>query len=259
MLQIILVDKLNIPSCQLITADELFRVISLPDLRFEDSPQPGDFAGLVNVKDLRVQIQHGSDLLSDTFYGLEGLETLTLEMNGNSENDGAERYDGRIEAGAFRGLNSIRTLDLHLRTTTDEVINMPPFEHIGTLETLSIRIPKHLFAPAEEHFKNLPRLRKLSMTMASWQSGAPRYLRLTQETFKNNGGLESKEIQVDSDRKVVYADNDTFERLDALESLSVSTWGEIELSLSPNSPLFKDILNGNQYPQGYTVLPPGAD
>ena len=97
------------------------------------------------------------------------------------------------------------------------------------------------------------------MTMVSRQDGVPRSLRLMQETFKNNGKLESIQIRVDSDRKAVYADKDTFVRLDALESLSVSTWGEIELSLSPNSPLFKDILNGNKSPQGYTVLPPGAD
>ena len=252
-LQTILIDQLNLSSCQLITVHELFRVIELPDLRFENSPQPGDFAGLVNVKELRIQLQNGSDLLPDTFHGLEGLEILRVELRGT------EKSDGRIEPGAFRGLSSIRTLDLSLRRTTDELINMPPFEHMETLESLHIRIPGHFFAPAEQHFQNLPQLRNLSMTMVSGQAGVPRSLRLTQEIFKNNGKLESIQIQVDSDRKVVYAERDTFVRLDALESLSVSTSGEIELSLSPHSPLFKDILNGNQSPQGYTVIPPGAN
>ena len=97
------------------------------------------------------------------------------------------------------------------------------------------------------------------MTMAIWQSGVPRSLRLTQEIFENNSKLESIHIQVESDRNAVYADKDTFIGLEALESLSLIIWGEIELYLSPNSPLFKDILNDNQHPQGYTVLPPGAD
>ena len=258
-LQIVLIDQLDITSCQLITAHELFRVIELPDLQFDGSPQPGDFAGLVNVKDLSIQIRHGSDLTSDTFHGLEGLETLTVVLQGKDDDDGAEKYDGKIEPGAFRGLSSIRALELSLNKRTDEPISMPPFEHMETLESLHIRIPRHLFAPAEQHFQNLPQLRNLSMTMVSGQAGIPKSLRLTQEIFKNNGKLESIQIRVDSNRKAVYADKDTFVRLEALESLSVSTFGEIELSLSPNSPLFKDILNGNQYAPGYTVLPPGAD
>ena len=250
---------MKISSCQLITAHELFRVLELPDLPFESSPRPGDFAGLVNVKELRISVNNGADLPADTFHGLEGLEALTVELNGKSENSGTERSDGRIEPGSFRGLSNIRTLELSIRRTTDEPINMPPFEHLDTLETLHIRIPEQLFALAEPHFEDLPQLRHLSIAMASRQGGVPRSLRLAQETFKNNGKLESVQIRVDGNRKVVYADKDTFVRLDALESLSVSTQGEIELSLSPNSPLFKDILNGNQYPQGYTVLPPGAD
>ena len=68
------------------------------------------------------------------------------------------------------------------------------------------------------------------------------------------------EIRVDSAHNAVYADKDTFLQLDALKSLTVSiSSDDIELSLSPNSTLLKDILNGNQSPQGYTVIPPGAN
>ncbi len=259
LVQLVLIDRLKISSCQLITGHELFRVLELPDLQFDRSPQPGDFADLVNVKNLRVQIRNGADLPSDTFHGLEGLESLEVGLSGTSENDGTENSDGGIEPGAFRGLSSIRTLVLSLNRTTQEPIRLPPLEHMETLESLQIRIPKYLFAPAEQHFQHLPELRNLSITMASYEEGVPRYLRLTQKVFKNNVKLEEIQIQVDSDRRVVFADKDTFEVLDALESLSLSIWGEIEVSLSPNSPLFKDILNGNRDPQGYTVLPPGAD
>ena len=259
MVQLVLIDQLKISSCQLITEHELFRVIDLPNLQFDRSPQPGDFGGLVNVMNLRVQILNGADLPADTFHGLMGLETLELGLSGRSENDGTERHDGEIEPGAFRGLSSIRTLELSLNRTTQEPIRMPPFEHMETLESLQIRIPKYLFAPAEQHFQHLPELRNLSITMASYEGGVPRSLRLTQKVFKNNVKLAEIQIQVDSDRRVVFADKDTFELLDALESLSLSIYGDIEVSLSPNSPLFKDILNGNRDTQGYTVLPPGAD
>ena len=33
----------------------------------------------------------------------------------------------------------------------------------------------------------------------------------------------------------------------------------VEVALSPNSPLMKDILNGDRKPKGYRVIPPGAD
>ena len=252
-LQSILIDRLNLSSCQLITVHELFRVIELPELRFENSPQPGDFTGLVNVKELRIQLQNGSDLLPDTFHGLEGLETLRVELRS------AEESDGKIEPGAFRGLSSILTLDLSWNRVTDERVIIPPFDHLQTLEVLQISIPEHLFALTEEHFQNLPHLRNLSMRMASRQGGVPRSLRLTQEIFMNNEKLENVEIHIDSGHIAVYADRDVFLQLDALKSLTVSTSSDIELSLSPNSPLLKDILNGNQYPQGYTVIPSGAN
>lgn len=252
-LQNILIDQLNLASCQLITEHELFRVIELPDMRFENSPQPGDFAGLVNVKELRIELRNDSDLPADTFHGLEGLEILRVELRGTEE------YDGIIEPGAFRGLSSILTLELSWNKRTDERVSIPPFDHLETLEKLYISIPEHLFAPTEEHFQNLPQLRNFSMRMANRQGGVPRSLRLTQEIFKNNGKLEEVEIRVDSAHNAVYADKDTFLQLDALKSLTVSISSDIELSLSPNSPLLKDILNGNQSPQGYTVIPPGAN
>ena len=33
----------------------------------------------------------------------------------------------------------------------------------------------------------------------------------------------------------------------------------VEVALSPNSPLMKDILNGDKKPNGYRVIPLGAD
>ena len=253
MIQYILIDRLNLASCQLITVHELFRVSGLRDLEFDNSPQPGDFAGLVNVKELRTQLRNGSDLLADTFHGLEGLEILRVELHGTEE------YDGTIEPGAFRGLSSIRTLELSWNRDTDERVSIPPFDHLETLEELYISIPDHLFAPTADHFRNLPHLRSLSIRTEGRYGGVPRALRLTQELFKNNGKLEEIEIQMGSAYSAVHADKDTFLRLEGLKSLSMNTSSDIELSLSPNSPLLKDILNGNQSPQGYTVIPTGAN
>ena len=56
----------------------------------------------------------------------------------------------------------------------------------------------------------------------------------------------------------------TFARLQSLERLTVSNRGDsrenrLELSISPNSPLMREILNRNRSPDGYELIPPGAN
>ena len=48
--------------------------------------------------------------------------------------------------------------------------------------------------------------------------------------------------------------------MERLETLSISTDGEKpEVILSPKSPLMRDIINQEQSPNGYTVIPPGGE
>ena len=254
-LQDTLIAKLRIPSCQLITADELFRVTELPSPTFSSSLQPGDFAGLVNLQELRIRLEAGASLHADTFQGLGRLESLGLEMSGA---DPSHSSRGIIAPGAFRGLSNIKILELRHQKDTEEESSIPLFEHIETLEQLDIRITDHVFLPNENHFSNLPNLTSLSISINPQGTKFKSQYRLSQELFQNNVKLEQVKIEIWEADGTVRVDRNTFLHLDQLQSLSLAIAGDAEISLSPNSPLLKDIINGNQSPSGYTIIPPGA-
>ena len=254
-LQDTLIAKLRIPSCQLITADELFRVTELPSLTFRSSLQPGDFAGLVNLQELRIRLEAGASLHADTFHGLERLDSLGLGMSGA---DPSHSFQGVIAPGAFRGLSNIKVLELRHQKDTNEQSSIPPFEHIETLERLVIRITDHVFLPNENHFSNLPNLTSLSLYINPKEPKFKSQYRLSQELFQNNVKLEQVTIEIWEGEGAVLVDRNTFLHLDQLQSLSLAIARDTEISLSPNSPLLKDIINGNQSPSGYTIIPPGA-
>ena len=254
-LQDTLIAKLRIPSCQLITADELFRVTELPSLTFRSSLQPGDFAGLVNLQELRIRLETGANLHADTFHGLERLEFLSLDMRFD---DPSHSSQGTIVPGAFRGLSNIKVLELRHQKDTDEQSSIPSFEHIETLEQLDIRITDHVYLPNENHFSNLPNLISLSISINPQGPKFKSQYRLSQELFQNNVKLEQVTIEIWEGDGAVLVDRNTFLHLDQLQSLSLAIAGDTEISLSPNSPLLKDIINGNQSPSGYTIIPPGA-
>ena len=254
-LQDTLIAKLRIPSCQLITADELFRVTELPSLTFRSSLQPGDFAGLVNLQELRIRLEAGANLHADTFHGLERLEFLSLDMRSD---DPSHSSQGTIVPGEFRGLSNIKVLELRHQKDTDEPSSIPAFEHIETLEQLDIRITDHVFLPNENDFSNLPILTSLSISINPQGPKFKSQYRLSQELFQNNVKLEQVKIEIWEADGTVRVERNTFLHLDQLQSLSLAIAGDTEIYLSPNSPLLKDIINGNQSPSGYTIIPPGA-
>ena len=254
-LQDTLIAKLRIPSCQLITTDELFRVTELPSLTFRSSLQPGDFAGLVNLQELRIRLEADASLHADTFHGLVGLESLGLDMRAD---DPSHSSQGTIAPGAFRGLSNIKVLELRHQKDTDEQSSIPSFEHIETLEQLDIRITDHVFLPNENHFSNLPNLTSLSISINPQGPKFKSRYQLSQKLFQNNVKLEQVKIEIWEADGAVLVDRNTFLHLDQLQSLSLAIAGDTEISLSPNSPLLKDVINGNQSPSGYTIIPPGA-
>ena len=72
--QTTLLDKLKIASCRLITDEELYRIRSLPTIKPPDLRQ-GDFAGLVNLQTLTIEMDRGDrpappTIHSGTFAGL---------------------------------------------------------------------------------------------------------------------------------------------------------------------------------------------
>lgn len=81
-----LINKLNMSSCQIITIEELFRLNDEFSATLKESPRQGDFAGMANVRKLRIRmdISEGEQgVIPDQFlHGLIKLETLELELRG---------------------------------------------------------------------------------------------------------------------------------------------------------------------------------
>ena len=81
---------------------------------------------------------------------------------------------------------------------------------------------------------------------------------MNSNSFANNPNL--KEVAILS--TATSECRDAFRALEKQERLSLGRClggQNAEVALSPKSPLMKDILNGRQEPNGYTVLPPGSD
>ena len=66
------------------------------------------------------------------------------------------------------------------------------------------------------------------------------------------------EISLDTNNIQIAIAKDTLIQLHGLNEISLSPYSDSEISLSPNSPLMKDILNGRKSPNGYTLIPSGA-
>jgi hypothetical protein len=87
---------------------------------------------------------------------------------------------------------------------------------------------------------------------------APRWFRLQANLFENNTALEVVGINLDTYNTQIAIARDTLSQLHKLSEISLNPYSDSEISLSPNSPLMKDILNGRKSPNGYTLIPPGA-
>ena len=223
--------------------------------RFETPPQPGDFTGLVNLQELSIEVMEGATLPAGVFHGLDNLRTLTVSMQDNE--DGYST----IEPGAFVGMSSLETLQInwpinssnqHRRPT------LPPLDHIPTLELLTVTTRGWIFIPQDRHLRDLPKLQTLAIRGNDYSETAPRWFRLQANLFENNTALEVVEISLDTNNTQIAIARDTLSQLHRLTEISLSPYSDSEISLSPNSPVMKDILNGRKSPNGYTLIPPGA-
>ena len=249
-----LINWLRISSCQVINDPELFRITALGDIEFDTSPQPGDFAGLVNLKELQIDIHEGSVLTAGALYGLTGLKRLTLLTRASEETPVT------IEPGAFQGLTNLEELQIHWSTDEPRArVSVPPLEGTPNLETLGINTHDRIFTPQASHFQNLPNLKSIQIRGSDYSDSTPSWFRLPADIFQNNAELETVEIYLETNGIRITVARETLSQLDELKNVSLRPSSEPEISLSPNSPLMKDILNGNASPQGYTLIPPGAN
>ena len=250
-----LLSVLKIPSCQAITEPELFRITGRMAIDFETPPQPGDFTGLVNLQELSIEVMEGETLPAGVFHGLDNLKTLTVSMQGNEDSHST------IEPGAFTGMSNLETLQINWPINSSNQQRrptLPPLDHIPTLELLTITTRGWIFTPQASHLRDQPNLKTLVIRGEDYSETAPRWFRLETNLFENNPALEVVEIRLDTNNTQIAIAKDTLIQLHGLNEISLSPYSESEISLSPNSPLMKDILNGRKSPNGYTLIPPGA-
>ena len=250
-----LLDVLKIPSCQPITEPELFRITERMTIRFDTPPQPGDFTGLVNLQELSIEVMEGATLPAGVFHGLDNLKSLTVSMQGNEDSNST------IESGAFAGMSSLETLQINWPLNSSNQQRrptLPPLDHIPTLELLTVTTRGWIFTPQASHLRDLPNLKTLVIRGYDYSETAPRWFRLEASLFDSNPALEVVEIGLDTITTQIAIAKDTLSQLHGLNEVSLSPYSDSEISLSPNSPLMKDILNGRKSPNGYTLIPPGA-
>ena len=267
-----LLNRLQIASCQVVTGQELFRLHE-ERLHIEtgDFPlSPGDFASLVNLTTLFVSTN--ATIPAHAFQGLDNLRQLEIRIE-----------DASISAQALQALNNLRELTIFIRSThaiTAEHIEPGALDNLPRLEeiTINLELSSELRERGRLSLVNLPPLRHLPEIKeihleGEWNIGPDSFanlpsleilhangtIRLNQNSFQGTPSL--KAITLGGN---VTLHRHTFARLHDLEGLGIYHRGSNrdnrpELSLSPNSPLMREILNGNRSPGGYELIPPGAD
>ena len=157
-----------------------------------------------------------------------------------------------METGAFAGMSSLETLQINWpinNSNQQRRPTLPPLDHIPTLELLTITTRGWIFTPQASHLRDLPNLQTLVIRGDDYSETAPRRFRLNANLFESNPALEVVEIRLETNNIQIAIAKDTLSLLHGLKGFSLSPYSDSEISLSPNSPLMKDILNGRQSPQ----------
>ena len=134
----------------------------------------GDFAGLVNIKELGIS-NHAMDALpEDIFDGLDSLESLALINN----------EIAALPEDVFDGLGSLKRLDLN----DNEIAALPEdvFDGLGSLESLDLN-DNEIAALPEDVFDGLGSLKSLDL-------GVNQIVTLPEDVFDGLGSLKSLKL-----------------------------------------------------------------
>ena len=226
-------------------------------VRAETTFRDGAFQGLPSLTELTIDAEAPTTMETGSLSAMPSLEKLDIEM----------RTPGQMMAGALRDLPKLETLTLNWYSSRDEKTkrnHLGELEQLPSLKYLTLKATHDYSSRGDipaigpTYFKDLPSLESLQI-----QGEGENLIRLDQASFANSPNL--KEIKITaSGTRVTSAWKNTFKSLDHLEELTIRLSEEdksmtVEVALSPNSPLMKDILNGDRKPKGYRVIPPGAD
>ena len=240
------------------------------------------FYGMERLKTLIIYVESETKFRDGAFQGLPSLTTLgigakaptTMETGSLSGMPSLEKLDitmrtpGQVMAGALRNLPNLETLTMNWHAFREEdetkknhlgeLEQLPSLKYLTLKATLDYTDIGDLPSVGPTHFKDLPTLEYLQI---DGRGNNP--IQLNQTSFANSPDLKEIVIRASGNQATSGLKN-TFKSLDQLEELTIrlSEHGEkrtVEVDLSPNSPLMKDILNGDTKPDGYRVIPPGAD
>ena len=244
-----ILEQLQIPSCQVINNQELYRILELELGHPEHPLKPGDMDGLVNLTELDIRTNY---LPAGIFKDLANLQHLNIELD----------VQGTIEPGAFTGLSGLETLSLRYSNPSSVAGNeidfrpIPAFDAMPNLEGMNLEIPDLAPAFNSDQFSNLPDLKWLVIGAECCRESV---YQLAPGLFGNNHQLMSIEL---SGFRKLEGPTDLFQRLERLENLEISHSGgddmDPEFALHPRSPLMKAIINQNTQPYGFTVILPDS-
>ena len=269
-----ILDRLDIPLCQVTSKAELFRIESMNPTM--DTVRPGDFEGLVNIKEIAIMAKN---IEPGGLSGLVNIERMELTVH---------TY-GSIAPGALQGLNNLETLRIKTNKKypePEDTITLPefdllpklknlevgwferkpksrtPFQNLPNLESAVISIGFRTEDPEGKEFQihhnmfaNNPKLKFLKIQLNVW---APEKMKINipVNLFSNNPLLE--EIKINSER--VRLPRDLFKHLEELKQLNLNEywtdeegWEKQEIVLSKSSPLYNKITYGDAVPYGYTL------
>ena len=246
---------LRLSSCRFVTDEELYRITywkylsgdRANDIDWVTPPQPGDFAGLVNLRG-PIKIEGDFSLVEGTFQGLSGLMYLSIKVNA-------------MDSGVFQGLPSLEHLEVSAGDyfeiddeSTRLLVTLPVFDEMTNLKAMTIRTDRDTTLELRaDQFANLPNLEAIEIR---GYSDRARFV-MPAGLFQHNSALRHVDIEVYG-QSAIHVPVDLFGDLHNLERLRIydSDSDEVSLALSPRSPLFNDLLNRNASPEGYTLVWP---
>ena len=233
-----ILERLDINLCQVVNAAEMFRITGLPELRM-DTVRTGDFAGLVNVKGLAVDLKN---LETQSLTGLESLQELRLNIKNEGTITGGALQgllglekmeltiatDSSIEPGAFHGLSGLETLVMHFSDTTSEqytfvvpdLDSMPNLTHIR-IEWFETK------TESSTPFHNLPSLESAEISIG-FRNEEPegKEFQIHHNMFANNPKLKNIQLNVWAPEKMkINIPVDLFSNNPLLEEIKINSEG----------------------------------
>ena len=151
-----ILERLGTSLCQATTIPELFRISGEFGVEI-DTVRTGDFVGMVNVQKLEVRT---TGVEPNGFTGLVNLKELELRLSASTE----------ITTDSFSGLESLESLTLEISSPDQEdpeAAPLPPFPNLPNLKhlrALGIHNPEDDQLP-DDLFKELTALESVEMTV----------------------------------------------------------------------------------------------